>query len=73
MTTLIRPVHISHYHLGMPMQTLGDKELFVFDPDKWVYEYLPGFTWQEYIVGVPDCCEGESFYLSDNNDDNTPF
>lgn len=76
MATLTRPVHHSHWskELGIyaPLPTLGDKELFLFNPDKWVYEYCPGLTWEQYIGADDDDCQGESICVP-NTDDDTPF
>jgi hypothetical protein len=77
MTTLIRPVHPSHWtnELGIyaPFPTLGDEELFVFNPDRFVYEYCPGLTWEQYIVGADDDdCQGVSICVRDTDDD-IPF
>ena len=76
MATLTRPVHPSHWtnELGFyaPFPTLGDEELYVFDPDKWVYEHLKDTTWEEYVVGDNDVQEGESICVP-NTDDDTPF
>lgn len=76
--TLTRPVHPSHWSTQAgfyaPFPTLGDEELFIFNPDKFIYEHLPGVTWEDYYVGKDDSddCQGESICVP-NTDDDTPF
>ena len=75
MASLSRPVHPSHWtnEMGIyaPFPTLGDEELFVFNPDRFVYEYS-GFTWEQYIGADDDCQQGKSICVP-NTDDDIPF